>query len=114
MRAQRGERLGGQVFQLRTPVDQQGLAEDAAQPVPDAERTLVAPLVQDPGRLLDRCFDRLAAEDQAGQVQPVEVAQVLEAGEIAEQVAERDEEGPDRSLSRQRPGGEEVLRAGAA
>ena len=114
MRAEHGERLGGQVFQPRTPVDQQGLAEDAAQPVPDAERILVAPLVQDPGGLPDRCFDRLVAEDQAGQVQPVEVAQVLEAREIAEQVAERDQERRDRSLSRERSGSEELLSAGAA
>ena len=74
MRGQGGERLAGQVLQQRAAVDQQGLAEDAAQPVPDAQRVLVAPLVQDPGRLPDRRLNLLLAEDQAGQVQPVEIA----------------------------------------
>jgi hypothetical protein len=112
--AQRRERLGGQVLQPGAVVDQQGLAEDAAQPVLDPQRVLVAPLVEDAGGLADRRLGRVLAEDQAGQVQPVEVAQVVEPGEPAEQVAEGDQERPHRLLGGQRPRCQELPGAGPA
>ena len=108
MHGQGGERLAGQVLQVRAAVDQHGLAEDAAQPVPDAQRVLVAPLIQDPRGLTDRHLNLLLAEDQAGQVQPIEVTQVVEACELAEQVGQGDEERPHRPLGGQRPGLEEL------
>jgi hypothetical protein len=49
--ASQADALAGQVFQPRAAVDQQRLAEDAAQLVPDSQRVLVSPLVQNPGSL---------------------------------------------------------------
>ena len=112
--AQHGKRLGGQVFQPWAAVDQQCLAEGSAQPMPGAQRIPATPLVTDLADPSRRLFDGIAAEDQAGQVQRVEVAQVMEAGEPAEQVGEGDKEPPHRPLGRQRPPGEELLGAGAA
>ncbi|MGW3473703.1 hypothetical protein ACWDKQ_35895 [Saccharopolyspora sp. NPDC000995] len=77
---QRRERLGGQIFQSWAAVDQQSLDEQAAQPVLAAQRSAVSPLVQKASRLTDRRLNGVGAENQAGQAQPVEVAQVLESG----------------------------------
>ena len=116
MGAQRGERLGGQVRQPGAAVDQQGLGEDAGQPVAAilAGLAAVAPAVHHRGRLAHRLLDRLGAEDQLGQLQTVEVAQVLEVAELAEQIGQRDRERAHRRLGRQRLGGAERLAGRAA
>ncbi len=86
--AQGCERLARQVFQPRAAVDQQCLAEGSAQPVPGGQRAPVAPLAEDLGDLPARLLDHVTAEYQAGQMQPVEAAQVLEAGEPAKRVSQ--------------------------
>ena len=89
MGAQRVEGLGGQVRQPGAAVDQQGLGQDAGQPVAAilAGLAAVAPAVHHRAGLAHRLLDRLVAEDQLGQLQTVEVAQVLEVAELAEQIA---------------------------
>jgi hypothetical protein len=46
-------------------------------------------------------------------VQPVEHAQVLEAGEAADQIGQRDQERADGGLDWERPGRQKLLAAGA-
>jgi len=112
VRPQGGERLRGQVLQPRTAVEQQRLAEHPTQPVLGVLRPAIPPLVQDVRGLPQRILHRVLPEDQVGQVEPVERAQVVEVGEVAEQVTQGDQERPDRRLGRQRLSGRELLRAG--
>ena len=81
---------------------------DAGQPVPAcaADLAAVAPAHRvSRAASADRVLDGICAEDQPGQVQPVERAQVMEVGEPAEQVGQRDQERADRRLGRQGLGG---------
>jgi hypothetical protein len=114
MAAQRGERLGVQVPQAGAAVDEQRLGQHAGQLVPAiAGLAAVTPLAQDRGCLAHRRIDGPAAEDELRQVQPVEHAQVLEIGEAADQVGQRDQEGAHGALGRQRPGRQELPAARA-
>jgi len=83
--ARRTPRWSG--LQPGAAVDQQRLAEGSALSVPGAQRVPVAPLVKDLPGPAQRLLDHVVAEDQAGQVLPVEVTQVMEDREPAEQVA---------------------------
>ena len=112
---QPGERPVSQVGQAGTAVDQQRLAENAGQLVlPVADLAAVTPAVQHRGRLVQCRPDALGAEDELGQVQAVEHAQVLEIGEAAEQPGQRDQERPHGRLRRQRLAVQEFLRCGRA
>ena len=88
MRAQRGERRGAQVLQPGAAVDQQGLGEDPGQPVAAilAGLAAVAPAVAAPRwPALIASSIGAVAEDQLGQVQPVEVPRCWKSAEPAEQ-----------------------------
>ena len=114
MGVQPGERPGGQVGQARAAVDQQRLAEHARQLVlPVADLAAVTPAVQHRGRLARGRVDHLGAEDELGQVQPVEHAQVLEITEPGEQVGKRDQERAHGFFCRQRLAVQELPAAGA-
>ncbi len=74
-------------------VDQQGLRQDIGQSVAAILSVLVAvsPLVGDHRDLVQRFLDGLDAEHELGQVEAVEVAQVLEVGEASEEIAQSDQ-----------------------
>ena len=110
MGMQQGECPGGQVGQAGTAIDQQRLGQDAGQLVlAVADLAAVTPAVQHRGRLVQRRPDVPGAEDELGQVQPVEHAQVLEIAEPAEQPGQRDQERPHGRFRRQHLAVQEFL-----
>ena len=105
------ERLGAQRFQPGTAVDQQRLADHAG-PLALGVRGAVTPPVEDLADPVQRLLDRGRAEDQVGQVHPVEQAHVLEVAEPAELPGQREQQRAHRTLGRSRLGRAELRGAG--
>jgi hypothetical protein len=113
MGMQPGECLGGQVGQAGTAVDQQRPAEHARQLVlAVADLAAVTPLIEHCRGLGCRRVDGTGAEDELGQVQAVEHAQVLEVSEAGNQVGQRDQERAHGRLGRQHLPAQELLAGG--
>jgi hypothetical protein len=95
--------LGGQVLQARAAIDQQGLGEDPGQSVAAVLAVLAAisPAVRDHCDFAHRRLEGLGAEHELGQIEPVEVPQLLEIGEAAEKLAQRDQERACCGICRQ-------------
>ena len=113
MLAKPGEGVGTEILEMRAPVDQERLAESAAQAVTAGQGAPVAPLVKQFGGTLQRGLHGVGAKHELGEVHSVERAELMEPVEVAHQIGERDSERPDCRLGRQRLGGDELLDARA-
>ena len=79
------KRRGVQVVQSGAAVDQQGLAEHPRDAVLGAEHAAITPLIEHRAGLAHRGSSTASApRHEAGQVQPVEFAQLLEGVEAGE------------------------------
>ncbi|WP_228044851.1 hypothetical protein [Streptomyces ferrugineus] len=89
--AECGQCVSGQVLQQRTAVQQQHLADRRGQPL---GITAVTPAGQDSADPPDRIVDTVGSEHPVGQGQPLEAAEPVEGGELAEQIGIDDHERP--------------------
>ncbi|MET7784188.1 hypothetical protein ABZT28_52550 [Streptomyces sp. NPDC005388] len=92
------EERSGEIAAVRAAVEQEELAHHRGHALVVVLAVLVTPAGQHRTNPPDLLFDQSAPEDTAGQCEPVEVAQPVEAGKAAQMVGVPAQERPHRPL----------------